>query len=485
MRYLITIHRILGTVLSILFLMWFATGLVMIYHHYPSVSDTDRLAHTACLDSTTLPVDSLLQAVKTIDHDSIVEMEMTREGSSTMLIVKGDNAEECIDASTACPLPRFTRQQLDPIASTWSVGRIESVNSMSEIDIWLVGAYPVKEYPVYKYSFTDDDATELYLSSRTGRAVQCTTDSTRLWAWLGPIPHWLYIKQLRANGRQPWSDVVLWVSGIGTLMTLAGIIIGIRSMLISRRQRHALSPYKKPMFKWHHITGLIFGHFVFTFVFSGYMSLQKVPQWMIPVNDSITADGVTRGRQYLDLTAFKYDYRALLAKGGVRRITWTARAGKPVLIAADADTCHLYDASADSVSTISVNEAFCTLMAHTGLPTTMRYNIRKVTSFEDGYSSVRGSRMRSLPVYCISTDDEYGTRFYVSPKDGKAILSDTNTRVRGLLYGGLHSLNFAFFDRHQWLRETILWILMLGGCVVSFTGVVLGWRYIRRKIRRH
>lgn len=32
--------------------------------------------------------------------------------------------------------------------------------------------------------------------------------------------------------------------------------------------------------RWHHITGVIFGVFALTFVFSGMMSLVDIPSWM-------------------------------------------------------------------------------------------------------------------------------------------------------------------------------------------------------------
>jgi len=35
-RIMFTIHRVLGTLLSVLFLMWFVSGIVMIYHGFPS-----------------------------------------------------------------------------------------------------------------------------------------------------------------------------------------------------------------------------------------------------------------------------------------------------------------------------------------------------------------------------------------------------------------------------------------------------------------
>ena len=59
-RLFIKLHRMLGSLLSILFLMWFLTGMVMMYHTYPSVSQKDVVSHAERIEAgSLLPVDSL------------------------------------------------------------------------------------------------------------------------------------------------------------------------------------------------------------------------------------------------------------------------------------------------------------------------------------------------------------------------------------------------------------------------------------------
>jgi len=50
---LIFVHRWLGVVLCLLFLLWFPSGFVMMYWDYPSVKLADRLAHASPLDPAT------------------------------------------------------------------------------------------------------------------------------------------------------------------------------------------------------------------------------------------------------------------------------------------------------------------------------------------------------------------------------------------------------------------------------------------------
>src|SRR3954470_16012025 len=51
---LIFVHRWLGVVLCLLFLLWFPTGFVMMYWDYPSIKAPERLAHLAALDPATI-----------------------------------------------------------------------------------------------------------------------------------------------------------------------------------------------------------------------------------------------------------------------------------------------------------------------------------------------------------------------------------------------------------------------------------------------
>ena len=484
MKYIITIHRILGTVFSILFLMWFLTGIVMIYHHYPSLYGSKALEYSReSASASALSLDSLLSGID-VPTDSITDIEVSVMPGTTLLNIKRGGEEFLYDCNTGKKVDRLYKPALDFIAQSWCNAPITSTDSLDEIDVWLIGAYPFNEYPVYKYTFDDDENTELYLSSRTGRGLQLTTSESRLWAWLGAIPHWIYIKQLRATGRQPWTDVVLWISGIGILMTLSGIIVGIRSMVLARR-RKKLCPYKKPMFRWHHISGLIFGFFVLTFIFSGFMSLQKVPTSLVPYNEDFSAEAFARGQEFINPSDYTIsDYRKFMNNSDVKRITLSVCAGMPVYKIEKADDCFLIRANNTTNDTLTIDKNVCTEMARRSVSGGTTYTVSVINDYEPGYSSVRESRKRELPVYKVSVNDGFDSRFYITPRSASAYYSNSNSDMRGILYNTLHSLNCKFFYEHQGLRKTILWIMMIGGAVVSLTGVVLGWRYLKRKSKQ-
>ena len=54
-RLLIHIHRILGIILCILCFSWFISGIVMIYHSFPRVSQEERFARQQALGTASLP----------------------------------------------------------------------------------------------------------------------------------------------------------------------------------------------------------------------------------------------------------------------------------------------------------------------------------------------------------------------------------------------------------------------------------------------
>src|SRR5215813_7021080 len=67
-RSLIVVHRWLGVALCLVFLIWFPSGIGMMYWTYPSVSARDRLERAAALDPATVKM-SPQEAWKTIGGD--------------------------------------------------------------------------------------------------------------------------------------------------------------------------------------------------------------------------------------------------------------------------------------------------------------------------------------------------------------------------------------------------------------------------------
>ena len=89
-----------------------------------------------------------------------------------------------------------------------------------------------------------------------------------------------------------------------------------------------------------------------------------------------------------------------------------------------------------------------------------------------------------LPVYRVILDDELYTRYYYNPQTLSQRRTDDNSRLRHFLYGGLHSLNFRFLTDRPVLWNIVMFTLLAGGTLLSFTGVLLSVKWIKRKIKK-
>ena len=205
-RLFIKTHRILGICLSILFLMWFVSGIVMMYHTYPRVEKEQALAFAEDIDTVLLPIQNLVEELPL--RDPVKSISLNKRAGENVIRISTEEEEFLLNARTGLPIGKFSSGQLQQIANRWSSGDAMLKDTLNEIDVWLIGAYPFKDFPVYHYCFPDEEKGELYLSSRTGDALQFTTWKSRFWAWVGAIPHWIYVKQFRAHGRQPWKDIM-------------------------------------------------------------------------------------------------------------------------------------------------------------------------------------------------------------------------------------------------------------------------------------
>ena len=120
----------------------------------------------------------------------------------------------------------------------------------------------IKELPIYKVHFDDKEKHQLYISSRTGEVQQFTTQSERIWAYVGVIPHKLYIPALRENTGL-WTDVVAVLSVICLLVGISGLYVGL-DVCVRRYRKTKIfrSPYRNKMYRWHHVSGIIFSIFI-------------------------------------------------------------------------------------------------------------------------------------------------------------------------------------------------------------------------------
>ena len=92
---------------------------------------------------------------------------------------------------------------------------------------------------------------------------------------------------------------------------------------------------------------------------------------------------------------------------------------------------------------------------------------------------------KRLPVLRIAFDDAARTLIYVDPHSGAPVGAyDVSGRRLRWLYHGLHSLDFGRLYGARPLWDLLVLPLMLGGIAMSVTGTWIGWKWLKRKVRK-
>ncbi|HVI47638.1 MAG TPA: PepSY domain-containing protein, partial [Chitinophaga sp.] len=387
-HWLLRLHRYLGLLFCALFLMWFLSGIVMMYVRYPVLTADERRAHLPLLD---------VEKVKCLPPAGDVTLTMLLDRPVYKC------GSEVVYADDGTALPAIDSPRALSIAGTFFGNRygIKSVARISSQDQWLNKGSFVAYLPAYKIEMKDPAATTLYVSCVTGEVFQDVTLKEKILSWMGPIPHWLYLKILIVRPhRYIWTQVVIWTSLIGCVMCLSGIAAG-----IIRFRRRRITPYKKRWLRWHHYTGLVFGLFTFTWVFSGLFSMD-------PLKMSVDASPPAM-HPLIDITAMQHlkglpvkEVRCTKVKDYIYMIAYT-NSSTPVVIDPDAGIVNNVCLSAlDSAVQLLVNApvATCEKLDH-----------------YDAYYHDRADR-KPLPVIRYQFTDQENTAIYVDPHTGEVLL---------------------------------------------------------------
>jgi hypothetical protein len=485
-RSAIFVHRWLGVALCVVFLIWFPSGIGMMYWDYPGVSESDRLQRMPALDASTVRL-SPEEAYATIADgplpspvqlNSFDGRPVYRFGDGA--IVYADTGEAQIDVSPELMLR---------VASAWtgqpaSAARIESVE---EVDQWTVGGV-FRERPLSKYSWPNGE--QVYVSANSGEVVQYTTTGSRLGAYVGAIPHWLYFTPLRKHGPE-WSRVVIWSSGIGTVAALLGVAIGVWMYSPSKRYRNAgvatSVPYRGQK-RWHMVFGLLFGLGAATWAFSGMLSMDPFPSpsggpaggRRAPGGESIPQ--TLRGSVEMAAYTAKPPREALaqIPQLLVKELEFTSFAGDPIYLAtlAGGDT-HIVPVEGAPLSSFDPARLINLVTRAAGRGGLAE--IRLLHQYDAYYLDRR--RERPLPVVFARLNDEGATRYYINPKTGR-VVGTYNSRgwMNRWLYHGLHSFDFPWLYNYRPLWDIVVITFMLGGTALCVTSLVLAWRVIGRKL---
>ena len=505
-RWLFLIHRWLGIAVCVLFAMWFASGVVMMYVGYPKLTEAERLQHLPPLEASArlLGPDQALARAGIAGPMDDVRLAAASGGRAVYLATparaaapaQGDHKPPpkgtgavVIDATTGARLQSVSQAHALATAAAFAGPdvKLHYLGTVDE-DAFTHSRGLDAHRPLHRVQLLDPAHTLLWISSRTGEVVRDAPRREQLWNYVGAWIHWLY--PFRGNAFQPyWTEIVNWSSIVGVVVALTGTVVGIMRWRFRKPYRSgARTPYPSAMMRWHHISGLLFALVTITWIFSGLMSMNP---WRVfdtgapkPRTEALSGGPlVLPASQSLALPS------ALLraAGGDVRELRWVRVLGQDRVLAQRAGGQPVVLGGADAGS-VALDES-ALLAAGADLVAAPVARVERLTDYDLYYyardaHTMMGGVDKPLPVLRFVFNDPHATWVHVDPHTG-ALLGqlDSGKRTSRWLFAMLHSWDWLPLLERRPLWDALLIVLSLGGMMLSVTGVVIGWRRLGKKLR--
>jgi hypothetical protein len=508
-KYLILFHRYLGIALSVIFVSWFASGIAMLYGRgMPRLTSDLRLERLAPVATSAVRL-SVAEALERAELSStpnrvtlltVMGRPAYRFGSGEATTVFADTGDLLVDideSQARTIAAEFVRLPED---------RLRHVARLTRPDQW---SLTIRQGPMHKFAVDDEVGTEVYVSEWNAEVAVLTTRGSRALAWVGVIPHFMYFAPLRLN--QPlWRQIVLWTSGLGIVLALLGIAVGVMQLRIKRpftlARLGSSLPYSGWM-RWHYVSGLVFGVFTLTFVFSGWLSMEP---WGWATRAGRFGGGLREAftSNAGDLRAFPAmtteSWQTVAAGNAIKEIEFVRIQDKPFLIVRrDPDPTagtevrghepYFAVRSRDAAQTV-VNAQ--TLQLHdqlfsadtllervkSAVPDARVTNAEMLPTYDSYYYSREG--LAPLPVLRVKLDDPDRTWLYIDPRMSQLVgRVHRLDRAERWLFNGLHSLDFSFWYYRRPLWDVVMILLSLGGLTTSAVGLYLGLKRVVRNLR--
>jgi hypothetical protein len=503
-RVLILTHRYLGIPLSVLFVLWFVTGIAMMYvGGMPTLSAQTRLQKLPALDVSAVrltPAEAAAQAASGFGRAALTTVLgrpayrfASPYGTATVFADTGEPLEG-VSLDTA----RAVAAEFVGVPSN----DVELISTVERPDQWTLQLG--RDLPLYKFAARDGAGTEVYVSPHLGEVRLVTTTKSRTLAWIATIPHWFYITPLRTN--QPlWYWTVVVASGLGCLLAVLGLVLGVTQFNKTKPFRWSAAVRYRGLMRWHYITGAFFGVFALTWVFSGLLSMEPFDWTNVEGSLDVPNDALTGGPVDLQqFPAFAAEpWGALLAGRTLKEIEFRRIADAPYYVArytgaavepepqrerlhqpypitGRAEPRHLLvDARTLTARAQPFPAATLVERLRRAVPDASIASHELLESYDSYYYSRNGQA--ALPVLRVKFADPMETWVYVDPELGQIVASIHRLhRVERWLYNGFHSLDFGFWYGRRPLWDLGMIVLSLGALATSTIGLWVGFTRLKR-----
>jgi hypothetical protein len=504
-RLLILLHRYLGIPLSLVFVLWFVTGIAMIYAGgMPELSPemrVERLPALALERVALAPAAAAEIAGGSFEHavlSTVLDRPAYRFASVFGAITVFADDGSVLDAIDVDTARRVASRYL-------GVGEnaVRFARTVTEPDQWTLVL--ARDLPLYQFTVDDGAGTTVYVSPALAEVRLVTTRARRALAWVGTIPHWLYFTPLRTN-QLLWYRTVVVLAGLGCVLAALGIVLAVTQFRRTKPFKWSASIHYTGWMRWHYVSGALFGVFALTWAFSGLLSMEPFA-WTNAEGPYVDPEAFSAGPG--DLGAFPAIDAARwngIASGRViKEIELKRIQDRPYFVArysaAEAGSRgeRLYDAyrvtgrneprrlfvAADTLKVRAAPFGADVLLERLRLAAPDAQVVESALLADyDAYYYAR-SRQAPLPVLRAKLDDPLETWVYVDPQASEVVaVIHRLERVERWLYHGLHSLDFAFWYGRRPLWDIGMIALSLGALTTSLVGLYLGLKRVRRDLGR-
>lgn len=469
-------HRWLGILTCLLFAVWFASGIVMMYVGFPRLSDAERRASLppVAWERVALePGDALASAGLAPSDVRRLDLAML-DSEPVYRILPWQGSRRTISAVDGRLVVAVSAERAIAVARHHPAVRRVADLGLVVRDQWTVPQRFDPLRPFHRIALGDAAGTELYVSAVSGDIVLDTSARERFWNWFGAVPHWIYFTPLRTKA-DLWRDVVLWLSGIAAIGAVTGAVVGVIRVRLRRRYaRGAITPYRGWM-GWHHLGGLVAGATLISFIASGWLSMNP-NRWFSPREPDRAALERYQGKP---ATLPPLD-RATLAAScpGVTEARFSQLDGQAQITLGCSDGRIVTCCGNPASMRVSIAAAAWRLIPEAPAP-------RIVELGEEDLYWYGHHQERLLPVLRVMFVDGPRTWFHIDPTTGEVLSRlDRSNRIYRWLFNAPHSFDFALLTRHRPAWDLLLIAFSLGGLLVSVSGIIIGWRRLGSKMRR-
>ena len=459
-----------------MFTAWFASGIVMIYVPFPSLSDAERIERAEVVDISNIT--SLSEPFIATGIDTASRIRLLQYQSRPILIAEDySNNSVAVFADSSELVPTLTAADSQNISENFSDASIVSISDPIMHDQWVVHDRFDPYRPFFRVEFGDEDRTHIYISAKTTEVLQKTNRQQRVWNYFGAVVHWIYPTIIRKDWAL-WDQLVWWVSLFGILGVIAGMILGVKHSVAGwkRGSRGIASPFSGWL-AWHHKIGFIFGVFVLLWIFSGWLSMDHGRLFSMP-DPTAKQEADVRGIS-LSSALSRIRQEHLVEFPDIKEFEISALANQAILIAKSDKASDLLllvpDLNPNRENLISAARS----AVSRAWPSKTIKESYMVTA-DDVYGHLReGSLPESTLRIVLADIDE--TWIHINLDDGQIIsVMDKSRRMYRWLFNGIHSLDLPGLVNRRPLWDVLMVVLMIIGFTFSLTGLVIAYKKLAR-----